>query len=259
MAVSLEDLPELGLTMIVSNIVDEALAFVKEHCNAMTFNHVVRTAYWASILVKKQIFSTASVDLEAVIMSCILHDMGWAETKSLLSKDNRFEVDGANIAAAFIRACQTDKISDGKTSWNQSRVQRCWDAIALHSTPSIARHAAAEVSLTCLAIMADFMGPALPNSLGGENLITMEEYRAVLRLYPRNGFTTEGLKHVMCGLCNTKPATTFDNFVGSFGLRFGTDGQGAGKKEFVRAWEENQAANLLLSGLAGLEQLDARP
>lgn len=258
MSSTLQDLPEIGLTFKSSNDVAQALAYAREHCNTMTYNHVARSAYWASIINKKDpSFTSASVDLETVIMSCILHDMGWAETKALLSEDKRFEVDSANIAADFIRNYQIAN-PQSRNTWSHHRIQRCWDAIALHSTPSIARHAAPEVALTSLAIMADFFGPAFPNGPGGDNLISLEEYRAVVTLFPRNGFTSEGLKQTMCGLCRSKPATTFDNFVGGFGVKFGTDGRGGGREEFVRAWEGNQASDLLLSGLDSLEKLDAQ-
>jgi hypothetical protein len=108
-----------------------------------------------------------------------------------------------------------------------------------------------------MAVMADFMGPAFPNGPGQDNLISLDEYRAVMALLPRKDFTSEGLKQILCGLCRTKPSTTFDNFVGMFGLRFGVDGRGGGKEQFARDWEQGQAANLLMLGLGQLEQLDA--
>jgi hypothetical protein len=55
----------------------------------------------------------------------------------------------------------------------------------------------------------------------------------------------------MCGLCHTKPITTCDSFVGTFGVRFGIDGQGNGKEEFARNWEGSQLTR-------AAEQLDAQ-
>lgn len=253
---SLKDIPEIWLRFEPSDVMDQALAFVHEHCDNMTFNHVVRSAYWASLIFRKiPSFSASGVNLEVVLVSCILHDMGWAKTAALVSEDKRFEVDGANIARDFLRGCKACNPELGDR-WNQHNMQRCWDAIALHATPSIAKHAAGEVVLTNMGIAVDFMGPAFPNGPGKDNLITSEEYHRVMERFPRNGFTAEGLKQVMCGLCRTKPVTTYDNFVGVFGIRFGVDGHGKRKEEFTRNWDANQSADLLLSGLYALEQLD---
>ncbi|KAK2616363.1 hypothetical protein QQS21_000797 [Conoideocrella luteorostrata] len=255
MASLLKDIPEIGLQITSTSIIDEALAFAKQHCNEMTINHVIRSAYWASIVAKKDpAFSNSNVDMEAVILSCILHDMGWAATKSLLSDDKRFEVDGANIAKHFIKNATAH---NAEKEWQMSRIQRCWDAIALHTTPSIALHAAPEVALVAFGIMADFMGPSFPDGTGKLNIITVEEYHAVMTLFPRAGFTIEGFKQVVCGFCRDKPATTYDNFVGVMGTRYGTDGKGAGKEEFKKAWEDNQVVGWLVTGLTALEQLDA--
>jgi hypothetical protein len=73
MALSLQDIPEIGLHFQVSPITDQALRYVKPHCNATTYNHVVRTAYWAAIIAKRDpSFGDARVvDLEAVLVSCI--------------------------------------------------------------------------------------------------------------------------------------------------------------------------------------------
>lgn len=69
-------------------------------------------------------------DLEAHALAAILHDLGWAETGDLVTEDKRFEVDGANAARDFLETEAGD--------WDKHRLQLVWDAIALHTTPSIA-------------------------------------------------------------------------------------------------------------------------
>ncbi|OAA70200.1 metal dependent phosphohydrolase [Akanthomyces lecanii RCEF 1005] len=257
MADALPNLPSFGLEFPPSKIVHAALAFAKHHCNLPTYNHALRSAYWAAIIAKRNPpLSGSELDLELVILSCILHDMGWAETKDLLSSDKRFEVDGANIARDFINKFNTQEGVDA-SEWDHSRIQRCWDAIALHTTFSIARYAAPEVAAAASGILADFQGPYFPNGPGGENLITLDEYRAVMKLFPRAGFTPDGMKKVMCGICRDKGVTTFDNFVGDFGIQFGLDGAGTGKEEFSQARDAANVAKLLLGGLEALERLDA--
>ncbi|KAF4470205.1 metal dependent phosphohydrolase [Fusarium albosuccineum] len=245
----LVDIPEINLTFPTSPIIKQSFSFVKKHCDETTYNHTVRSAYWAIIISKKHpSFQNTSIDMENVIVSCILHDMGWAKTESLLSADKRFEVDGANIAKDFL---QSEK-------WDEARVQRAWDAIALHATPSIAMYGAPEVALTNLGITAEFLGPNFPNGPGGDNMITMEEYKAVLKVFPRANFNVDAVTQIMCGLCRNKPQTTYDNFVGWFGLHFGTDGKGGGKEDYAKAWEENQSPRLLSSGLNYLQTLDEK-
>lgn len=247
---TLVDIPEIGLEFQRSTVIDKALTFVAEHCDVMTFNHAVRSAYFAAIVVKK-LPSFVSVDLEAVIVSSILHDLGWSTTPSLISDDQRFEVDSANVARDFLNTLD----GSGADAWDAGRIQRCWYAIALHTTPSIGRFAEPLVTLTGMGILADFMGPAFPNGPGKENLITLEEYSAVIAILPRGDFTVDGMKRIMCGFCRSKPATTYDNFVSVFGRRFGMDGQGDGKEEFTQSWEDNQMTNHLLQGLENLDKL----
>lgn len=256
MAHSMKDIPNIGLTFRPSYMVSEALSYAGKHCDVMTYNHAVRSAYFAAIISKKlPLYLKSEVDLEAVLVSCILHDMGWAETKTLLSNDKRFEVDGADIAKEFMSSTRLKKGED--ETWSEERIQRCWYAIALHTTPSIAMHSNKEVALTNLGILGDFAGPLFPGGRAEDldSVITKEEFKAVTELLPRTGFDAEGLKGVMCGLCRDKPSTTYDNFVGQFGAEFGLDGKGAGKEKFAAECQENASMNMLLAFLNAVEEL----
>lgn len=198
-------------------------------------------------------FNKDPPNLDIVILGCILHDMGWSTSHESISKDKRFEVDSANIARDFI----TNQGGNGAVNrWDKAKLQRMWDAIALHGTASIAAHAASEVALVQMGVVADFMGPKFSVMSGEQNLITLDEYHAVMKQFPRAGFNGEGFKKIICGLCHAKPETTYDNWVGSFGLRFGTDGIGGGQSEFTQAWEQRQFAHLLVPALDTLEALD---
>lgn len=252
----LPDIPQLGLIIPSTALATKTFSFIKKHCDAMTYNHVARSAYWALIIARK-LPQFAHVDLSLVFISCMLHDMGWAATKELLSQDKRFEVDGANIAKEFLEDYTGSEYQDNETTeaWGPARIQRAWDAIALHATPSIAKHAAAEVALTHLGVTADFLGPNLDLGLG-TNLISREEYRTVTKLFPRSGFTYEGLKQVMCGICASKPNTTYDNFVGEFGVQFGIDGEGSGKDEFAQEVEKARFVNFSKFAFDALEVVD---
>ncbi|KPM45284.1 hypothetical protein AK830_g1274 [Neonectria ditissima] len=252
----LPSVPELGINLPHSALIAEASTYAKTHCDTTTYNHTIRSAYWA-LLIAQKLPQFANVDQELVFVSCILHDMGWATTEGLISQDKRFEVDGANITRDFLREQekQSANKNGGGKAWDEYRIQRAWDAIALHTTPSIAMHAAPEVALTNLGVTADFLGPNF--ALGpGSSLISKQEYQTVMKLFPRSGFTFEGLKNVMCSICRTKPASTYDNFVGEFGVKYGTDGQGAGKDDFAEAVEGSRFVNFVKQALDSLEALD---
>lgn len=252
----LPDFLEFQVKFPHSRTLSAALDFARQHLTEGVFNHVARSAYWAVIIAAKvPPFAGSSVDMECLVLICILHDMGLARATSKelgLTTDKRFEVDGANIATNFLRS-HVDR-----ESWNDAKIERMWMAIALHTTPSIARHAAPEIALANMAILADFAGPfwsPFPGS-GRGSWITDDEYRAVITQFPRLDWDKEGLKKAMCGLCQSKPNTTYDNFVGMFGVKYGIDGEGGGRIEYKKQWEDNQMFQALLSGLEALETLE---
>ncbi|KAJ5860386.1 uncharacterized protein N7529_007696 [Penicillium soppii] len=245
----------IGLELPPSKLAPKAFAYAKEHCTEAVYNHAIRSAYWAILIAKKlpEFKDNPDLNLEAVVIGCILHDMGWAKTPDLLSTDKRFEVDSANIAREFIKSEKSSE--DATESIDEATTQRIWDSIALHTTGSIARHAAPEVALTHLGVVADFMGPSLRGPCD-EELITPEEYGTIMRVFPRAGFNADGFKNIMCWLCRTKPETTYNNWVGAFGRTYGTDSVGGGRDLYAKAWEERQSVNFLLPGLDALEAKD---
>ncbi|KAF3801479.1 hypothetical protein GCG54_00014693 [Colletotrichum gloeosporioides] len=253
-ATRLPHIPSVGIVAPASDICQKAFDFCKANCDTDILNHAVRAAYWSLIISQKQPnFKGAEIDMEAVVLSCILHDMGWSEIPEHRSEDKRFEADGANVARDFIRN------QDGGTegSWTEARIQRSWDAFALHATPSIARHAAKEVTLVQMGVLTDFFGPRTHEVAGGpEDLITVDDYHAVMRVFPRAGFEGQSLRKILRHLCRTKADTTFDKWVGDFRLTYGTDGEGANLEGYKQGWEKARSASMLTSALKSLVALD---
>ncbi|KAH9893725.1 hypothetical protein F4778DRAFT_748322 [Xylariomycetidae sp. FL2044] len=258
------DLPQIGIKFPHSPVTVAAFEYTKQHTTEDVYNHCVRSAYFALLLVNKlpQLSPNAArraASLETIVLACIMHDMGWATTPELISKDKRFEVDGANVAKDWLlnyqqSAKQGEANGSADNEWDEQRVTVLWNAIALHTTPSIAGHSPSpEVVLAHLGIVADFLGPNFPPGNGA--VITPEEYKAVEAQFPFAGFGVEGCKKILCGLCRDKPETTYDNFMASFGMEYGVDGKGEGKEAYKKAWEENQMGPNLLASLAQLEEL----
>jgi hypothetical protein len=244
----LPDLPEINLTFPTTPLIEAAFAFVKEHVSETIWRHTVRSAYFAVITAKKMP-AFANVDLDAVVLSCILHDLGWSEQEGFGSPDLRFEVDGAEIARKWLRE-QVQASGDSASSWDDKhRQQLLWDAIALHTSTDIAPYKEPEVALTSLGIFTDFAADRGPAA------VTRDEWKAVVRAFPRGEFAPDGFKGIICGLCARKPQTTFNNFVGQFGLKFGYDGKGTGKEEFAEKAEEAGLVNMLLTSLDYTESI----
>jgi hypothetical protein len=246
---ALRSIPCIELRFPTTPLTSAALVYVREHCDEVCVNHVIRSAYWALILAKKipRFANLTDADLETVVLSTLLHDMGWSKDESFLDMTKRFEVDGADIARNWMH---------NHTDWSEPRLQSLWYAIALHTSFSIAPHAEPVAALTSLGIGADFHGPylALPGIDGP--LITLNEFRAVRSVAPPVGWNAEGIKDVLCYICKTKPATTFDNFVGAYGRTYGIDAKGAGKEEFAKAMDEATDRASLTMALDRLEDLE---
>lgn len=242
------EFPVSKITIPWNPLVKKAYEYTQEHTSLPTLNHCLRSTVFALIIVRKfppLVAAGPELDLEAVVLSVLMHDLGWATTKSLLSTDKRFEVDGANLARSLIQSSVSE-------AWDKHRLQLVWDTIALHATPSIAHHKEPEVFLGQLGIMGDFFGPHIPIPGG---LITVDEYKEVVRAFPRAGFK-EDMISVMCGLCRDKKETTFDNYVCDFGLNEGYDGKGTGKEEYRAAFEKSKVRDMMFAGLAACEQYE---
>ena len=104
-------------------------------------------------------------------VSAVLHDLGLTDR---YTAEDRFEVDGANAARAFLK--------DRGISTQQ--IQLVWDAIALHTTPSIAPHKEPEVAMTHSGIAVDVIGVGLDR-------IPEVKQRAILTEFPRLAFKNQ--------------------------------------------------------------------
>ena len=197
-----------GITVPKTTLVNKALDFARTHLNDAVYNHVVRSWLFGFAIASKAP-GLQDRDLEVHSISAILHDMGWDKTGDLVSKDKGFEVDGADAARLFLER----EAVEGQ--WDAHRVQLVWDAIALHTTKSIAWYKEPEVLATSSGINADFVGPE--RAFGGH--LTWQEYHTVIEELPRLGLK-ESVRETFCEFCRTKPETTYDNITGQYGERF---------------------------------------
>ncbi|KAH7146722.1 hypothetical protein B0J13DRAFT_584238 [Dactylonectria estremocensis] len=192
-----------GVEVVDTPLVRAAQDFARQHLDDLAYNHVMRSWIFGVIIYQhfRDKGEFPAIDLEAHAVSAILHDLGWDKTGELVSVDKRFEVDGAIAARNFIE--------------EQQKLQLVWDAIALHSTPAIAAYKEPVVRLCSFGTSVDFQGPDSDRT----RTVTWEEFHALNNVFPRHDLAS-GVRKVMCGLCRTKPATTYDTFVMGWGRKY---------------------------------------
>jgi len=242
-------MPKTGINFPDSPLLQASLEHSRKYTNLSTVNHCLRSASFAFLLSRRHpALKVLDLDMELIVYSALMHDLGWSPDQEFISADKRFEVDGANLARQFLVESPLKS-----TEWNKHRLQLSWDAIALHATPSIAFHKEPEVLALALGISADFLSRDPPFT----QLITDEEHREIVEAFPRVNFT-QNFVDIMCRLCREKPETTFDNMVGGFGCVYGTDGKGTGKEEFAKKLNDSLAANVFSGSLARCAAVEDR-
>ncbi|WP_082696656.1 HD domain-containing protein [Mycobacterium sp. IS-1590] len=109
-------------------------------------NHCVRSYLFAREIAAAQgVSSGADDDDELVFLSCLLHDLGVTDAGR---GDQRFEVEGADAAANFLR----------QHGFPADRVTTVWQAIALHTSAGLANRFGRVQSAVLNGIALDING-----------------------------------------------------------------------------------------------------
>jgi hypothetical protein len=189
----------LDLKLPDSPLVKAAYEHAEEISDPWLFKHVVRSWLFAAALAQAQ---QLKHDAELLAASTLLHDIGLT---AAFTGEVRFEVFGANAARDFVARHGVD--TPGQ--------RIIWDAIALHSTPSIAHFKEVEVACCQYGIGMDFGG------LGIDQL-DRSTVDAIVAAVPRLSLKDE-MKRCMCRLAREHPHSTYGTFVEEFGRRFVDD------------------------------------
>ena len=185
-----------GIKVPDTALVRDAIDLSRSLLEPFLFNHVMRSWLFGILLSEA---AEVAPDAELLAVAAILHDLGLTER---YTAENRFEVDGANAAREFMK--------DRGISAQQTQV--VWDAIALHTTPTLALHKEPEVVMTHSGIAVDVLGAGLDR-------IPQEKQRAILTTFPRLAFKDE-FKGCLCNVVRQKPMTAVDNILRDFGIRY---------------------------------------
>lgn len=177
-------------------VVGRAIEYVREHSEPYLFNHVMRSWLFAvSLAQRKQV----GHDGEVLAVATLLHDLGLAKA---FSGSLRFEVEGANAARKFAR----------NEGLDERRTQLIWDGVALNSTPSIGLYKETEVALCTAGIGLDWGG-------WGYEALAESQIAEIVDVFPRLEMK-ERFTRAVCGIVETRPSTTYDNFARDFGERY---------------------------------------
>src|ERR1700722_11511313 len=183
-----------GIKVPDTVLVRDAIDLSRSVSEPFLFNHVMRS--WLFGVLLSQCAERAP-DPALLAVGTILHDLGLTER---YTAESSFEVDGANAARSFLKG----------RGISTQQIQLVWDAIALHTTPSIAPHKEPEVVMTHSGITMDVLGAGLDR-------IPQNKQAAILTEFPRLKLK-DRLKECLCNVVRQKPATTFENINWDFGV-----------------------------------------
>jgi hypothetical protein len=178
-----------GVTIPDSKLAREATELVRDTESSLLFNHSTRVYYFGSLAGKRLGFE---FDPEMLYIAAMFHDMGLTPRYS--SESDRFEVDGANSARAFL--CQHNI--------SQQDIDTVWAAIALHTTPGIPQYMHPVVALLTNGVEMDVLGIAYSEFSGADR-------EAIVAVYPRTEHFKEDIIQAFYDGIKHKPETTFGN------------------------------------------------
>lgn len=204
-----------------------AEALVREHFDQVTYNHVMRCLCYG-FAIADRLPELRNRDREVHALATLFQVIGSNPTNHFSSDNIRFEVDAANVARSFVEMRATQQGAwDVSGGWDKHRLQLLWDAVALHGTPSIAQHKEVEVRAVFIGVLTDLV--AFENAPGG--VLTKAEWIAIRQTFPRQGFKASIV--AMCvALCQRKPETTYDCWVGEIGELFNAKGYSRKNRKF---------------------------
>src|SRR6202035_444154 len=185
-----------GIKVPDTALVHDAMDLSRSLLEPFLFNHVMRSWLFGIVLAES---AAIAPDAELLAVAAILHDLGLTER---YNGENRFEVDGANAAREFLK----------ERGISAQQTQLVWDAIALHTTPTLALHKELEVVMTHSGIAVDVLGVGLDR-------IPQDKQRAILAAFPRLALKNQ-FQSSLCNIVRRKPATSFDNILRDFGTRY---------------------------------------
>ncbi|MFE1550472.1 HD domain-containing protein [Streptomyces sp. NPDC058718] len=174
-----------------SKLATAATELVRDTASELVYHHSRRVYFFGALQGRAR---GLAFDPELLYVGAMFHDLGLGEAHR--TSGRRFEVDGAEEAAAFLRAQGAD----------EDAVRRVWTAIALHTTPGIPEFMEPEVALVTAGVEYDVLGIGYDDPAA----VTPEDRAAIVAAHPRPGFKARILEAFAEGIA-PKPDTAFGN------------------------------------------------
>ena len=178
-----------GAAIPDSKLAREITEVVRDTETPLLFHHSSRVYYFGALAGKHR---GLKFDPELLYAGAMFHDMGLTPRHS--SPNERFEVDGANAARAFLKGHNI----------SAADIDTVWTAIALHTTPGIPPHMHPVVALLTAGVEMDVLGLAYHE-------YSDVERAAIVKAHPRTERFKEDIIQAFYDGIHHKPETTFGN------------------------------------------------
>lgn len=175
-----------GITIPDTALVRAATELVRDASPPLLFNHSRRVFLFGSL---KGRHRKLEADPELLYVGAMFHDLGL--TERFRRTDQRFEVDGADLARDFL-------LEHGR---GPDDARAVWLGIALHTTPGVPDHLEPETALVSAGVETDVLGWDLDE-------ISREDIADVVAAHPRPNFKREILRAFTDGM-KDRPFSTF--------------------------------------------------
>jgi HD superfamily phosphodiesterase len=175
-----------GITIPDTALTREATALVREEATPVLFHHSRRVFLFGSL---KGLHRGVRADPELLYVGAMFHDLGL--TRRYRRTDQRFEVDGADLARDFL-------LSHGRTP---AEARAVWLAVALHTTPGVPELLEPEIALVNAGVKTDVLGLGLDE-------ISPDDLSAVVAAHERPDFKRHILEAFTDGM-KDRPDTTY--------------------------------------------------
>jgi hypothetical protein len=176
-----------GVVVPDSKLAREATELVRDTASRLLFNHSNRVYCFAALSGQQR---GLKFDSELLYVASMFHDLGL--TSRHRSQNERFEIDGANVARGFLRQHGID----------QADIDTVWAAIALHTTPAVPQYMHPLIALIASGVLMDVIGIGYDNFTAGQR-------HSVVEAYPREPSFEEDLIETFYDGVKHRPDTTY--------------------------------------------------
>ena len=179
-----------GVGIPDSKIARAVTQLIRDTESDLLFHHSVRVYFWGALAGNRM---ELTFDPELLYTAAMFHDIGL--TARYENSQLRFEVDGANAAREFLRG----------HGISESDIETVWNAVALHTTPSIPQYMRPEIALVQAGTGMDVAGR-------GYDQFTDAQREAVIAAFPRETCFKHGIIDAFYQGMKHRPDSTFGTF-----------------------------------------------